>query len=112
MHPENPNLLVQEAPCCKKSKFPASFRTQAGFPASMKKTGIALGVSTAMLLPVGAGAADAGAGDEVEMKAVTVVERVIDHNPYAEPDAPYKAKFSGDERHRRPLLKRRPIFRY
>lgn len=103
MHPENPNLLVQEAPCCKKSKFPASFRTQAGFPASMKKTGIALGVSTAMLLPVGAGAADAGAGDEVEMKAVTVVERVIDHNPYAEPDAPYKAKFSGDERHKRPL---------
>jgi catecholate siderophore receptor len=26
------------------------------------------------------------------MQAVTVVERVIDHNPYAEPDAPYKAK--------------------
>lgn len=40
---------------------------------------------------------------EAELQAVTVVERVIDHNPYAEPDAPYKARISGDERRKRPL---------
>ncbi|PKO31647.1 MAG: TonB-dependent siderophore receptor [Betaproteobacteria bacterium HGW-Betaproteobacteria-7] len=68
----------------------------------MKKTGVAVGISTAMLMPV-AGLAQTTAAGEVEMQAVTVVERVIDHNPYAEPDAPYKAKYSGDERHQRPL---------
>ncbi len=54
-----------------------------------------------MFAPVGALAADAA--KETEMQAVTVVERVIDHNPYAEPDAPYKARVSGDERRKRPL---------
>lgn len=54
-----------------------------------------------MFAPVGAFADDAA--KETEMKAVTVVERVIDHNPYAEPDAPYKARVSGDERRKRPL---------
>ncbi|KAB2928482.1 MAG: TonB-dependent receptor plug domain-containing protein [Dechloromonas sp.] len=70
----------------------------------MKKTGVAVGISTAMLMPAVAVAdTAAAAAGEVEMKAVTVVERVIDHNPYAEPDAPYKAKYSGDERHKRPI---------
>lgn len=86
----------------KTAHFPASFRIQSGLPASMKKTGIAVGISTAMLMPI-AGANETGAVGEVEMKAVTVVERVIDHNPYAEPDAPYKARLSGDERHQRPI---------
>lgn len=97
------SLLVQEAACRKKSRLPASFRTESRLPASMTRTSIALGISTAMLIPVSAAADVAAAGEEVEMKAVTVVERVIDHNPYAEPDAPYKAKFSGDERYQRPL---------
>lgn len=74
--------------------FPASFQVP-----GMAQTGIALGVSTAMMMPVGAARAD----EEIEMKPVTVIERVIDHNPYAEPDAPYKAKKSGDERRTRPL---------
>lgn len=82
-------------------KLPRSFREREGLPASLRKTGVAVGISTIMLVPAGAGAQTAEG--EVEMKAVTVVERVIDHNPYAEPDAPYKAKVSGDERHTRPL---------
>jgi catecholate siderophore receptor len=68
----------------------------------MKRTGVAVGISTAMLMPVAA-FAQAAAAEEVEMKPVKVVERVIDHNPYAEPDAPYKARVSGDDRHSRPL---------
>lgn len=54
-----------------------------------------------MLAPVGVLADDVA--KETEMQAVTVVERVIDHNPYAEPNAPYKARVSGDERRKRPL---------
>jgi len=95
--------LQEQASARNKSPhFPASFRIQGGLPASMKKTGIAVGISTAMLMPV-AGANETASSGEVEMKAVTVVERAFDHNPYAEPDAPYKAKFSGDERHQRPI---------
>ncbi len=75
-------------------QMPASFRTPGRVHA-----GVALGVSTAFLLPL-----QAVANEDVEMKPVTVVERVIDHNPYAEPDAPYKARISGDERRTRPLV--------
>lgn len=80
------------------AKFPASFRVQvkaAPFPSGMAKTGIALGIS-AMLMPM-------AHAQETEMKPITVVERHFDHNPYAEPDAPYKAKKSGDDRRTRPL---------
>lgn len=97
--------LLEQAPARPgKTRLPGSFRIQSGLPASMKKTGVAVGISTAMLMPAVAVAdTAAAAAGEVEMKAVTVVERVIDHNPYAEPDAPYKAKYSGDERHKRPI---------
>lgn len=67
----------------------------------MTKTSIALGISTAMLAPASLLADEST--KEAEMDPVTVVERVIDHNPYAEPDAPYKARISGDERRKRPL---------
>uniref|UniRef100_UPI00248F8433 TonB-dependent receptor n=1 Tax=Azonexus hydrophilus TaxID=418702 RepID=UPI00248F8433 len=77
---------------------PASFRTNSP---SYTKTSIAIGISTAMLAPVSTIADEAA--KETEMATVTVVERVIDHNPYAEPDAPYKARISGDERRKRPL---------
>lgn len=77
---------------------PASFRIASP---SFTKTSIAIGISTAMLAPVSAVADEVA--KEAEMEAVTVVERVIDHNPYAEPDAPYKARVSGDERRTRPL---------
>lgn len=83
-----------------KVTLPASFRTLPQ-TRSVKKTGIALGISTTMLAPVAAFAAEPAS--EAEMAPVTVVERVIDHNPYAEPDAPYKARVSGDERRKRPL---------
>lgn len=90
-----------------KAKFPASFRSEFrntcfSVP-GMKKSTLALGVSTAMLMPAAALAQTVATGEEFEMKAMTVVERVIDHNPYAEPDAPYKARISGDERHKRTL---------
>lgn len=102
MSADKTSLLEQAPVRSNKARLPASFRIQGGLPATMKKTGVAVGISTAMLMPV-AGLAETTAAGEVEMQAVTVVERVIDHNPYAEPDAPYKAKYSGDERHQRPL---------
>jgi catecholate siderophore receptor len=102
MSADQTSLLEQAPVRFNKARLPASFRIQGGLPATMKKTGVAVGISTAMLMPV-AGLAETTAAGEVEMQAVTVVERVIDHNPYAEPDAPYKAKYSGDERHQRPL---------
>jgi catecholate siderophore receptor len=102
MSADQTSLLEQAPVRSNQARLPASFRIQGGLPATMKKTGVAVGISTAMLMPV-AGLAQTTAAGEVEMQAVTVVERVIDHNPYAEPDAPYKAKYSGDERHQRPL---------
>lgn len=82
-----------------KSKLPASFRVQETASASgLAKAGLALGVSTAIFLPLGAQAAE-----EVEMATVRVVEKAIDPNPHAEVGVPYKAKKSGDERHIKPL---------
>jgi catecholate siderophore receptor len=91
MSADQTSLLEQAPVRSNQARLPASFRIQGGLPATMKKTGVAVGISQTT------------AAGEVEMQAVTVVERVIDHNPYAEPDAPYKAKYSGDERHQRPL---------
>ncbi len=101
MHEDRDVLPGQNGLLLAKAKFPRSFRMQADLPASMKKTGVALGVSTAIFFPVAAVGADVA--EETQMKAVTVVERAFDHNPYAEPDAPYKARISGDERRTRPL---------
>ncbi len=78
--------------------LPPSFRNPAAQPGTLARTGLAIGLSTAMLVPAAATAAE-----EVEMAAVKVVERAIDPNPHAEPGAPYKARTSGDERHTRPL---------
>ena len=39
----------------------------------------------------------------VELEAMQIEDRTLDTNPYAEPNAPYKAKTSGDSRHTRPL---------
>lgn len=95
--------LPEQAPARgNQAHFPASFRLESGLPGNVKRTGIAVGLSTVMLMPV-VGAAEAPVAGDVEMQAVTVVERAFDHNPYAEPDAPYKARHSGDERHQRPI---------
>ncbi|WP_068804060.1 TonB-dependent receptor [Thauera phenolivorans] len=76
-------------------KQPATLRRR---PA-LTRTGLALGLSTAMLAPAGA----LGAEEQTEMTAVEVVDTVIDPNPNAEPGVPYKARTSGDKRHVKPL---------
>ena len=65
----------------------------------MRKTGVALSLSTAMLLPVSALAAE----QEVELNTLKVEDTAIDPNPNAEPGVPYKAKYSGDQRRTKPL---------
>lgn len=103
MTQESTNPRAQGLPRRDNAKLPASFRTEGLMPASMKRTSIAVSISTAMLIPVSGLAQEKTAVEETEMKPVTVVERVIDHNPYAEANAPYKARASGDARHTRPL---------
>ncbi|MBA6411737.1 TonB-dependent receptor [Parahaliea sp. F7430] len=41
--------------------------------------------------------------DTFELDTLQIEERTLDTNPYAEPGAPYKAKFSGDKRKVKPL---------
>jgi len=84
----------------KKTKFPASFRTTGteGNGHFVRNT-LALSISSAMMLPMAAWAA----GEVIDLEKLQIEERTIDTNPYAEPGAPYKAKFSGDERIKRPL---------
>jgi len=90
------------------TKLPASFRTTSPTPpASMTRTSLALGISTAMLMPMltpmSALAAEPATDSATTLKAVKVQEKAIDPNPNAEPGVPYKARTSGDERHTRPL---------
>ena len=83
-----------------KVKIPASFRVQSRAQARVvARTGLALGVSTAALMPV----AVAQSGEAAVLAPVQIVDTVIDPNPNAEPGVPYKAKTSGDARHTRPL---------
>ena len=70
------------------AKFPHSFRKPLNSTTGM--TRIALGISTAMLMPMPSFAADdAAQKKEAEMQAVQVVDTAIDPNPNAEPDVPY-----------------------
>jgi catecholate siderophore receptor len=78
-------------------KRPRSLRTVTA--PNMRKTGVALSISTAMLLPMSALAAE----QEVELKTLKVEDTAIDPNPNAEPGVPYKAKYSGDQRRTKPL---------
>jgi len=79
-------------------RLPASFRTGAPWPL---KAGVALGVSTLMLLPQAAMGAEKAKA--VTLGTVKVQDAAIDPNPNAQPGVQYKAKTSGDERHTRPL---------
>lgn len=81
------------------TKIPRSLRSATP---SMGRAGMALGMSTVMLLPLGA-AAQATAGSGNTLNEVKVQATRIDPNPNAEVGVPYKAKTSGDERHTRPL---------
>jgi catecholate siderophore receptor len=71
------------------------------------QSGIALGVAAALCVPLTAQAADANAdgseGKVTTMGVIKVEDTPIDPNPNAEPGVPYKAKYSGDERHTRAL---------
>lgn len=85
------------------TKIPRSLRAAApSTPPAMGKAGMALGMSTMMLLPLGAFAqattSSGGTLNEVKVQATK-----IDPNPNAEVGAPYKAKTSADTRHTRPL---------
>ena len=80
-------------------KRPRSLRiapTAAATP--FARTTLALGASTALLMP-----ALTSAQEVVEVKPVSITVRAPDHNPHGEPGAAYKAKTSGDERRVKPL---------
>ena len=84
----------------KNVRLPRSFRNgYAPHAASRARNTLALGISSALLAPAVAGAAD----EVIGLDTLTIEERAIDTNPYAEPGAPYKAKTSGDPRITRPL---------
>lgn len=92
---------------------PRSLRLEcARTPVAMAMSGMALGLSAAMLMPLQAraqAAAPAKAEPPRQADAVQQLPEVktrataIDPNPNAETGVPYKAKTSGDSRHTRPL---------
>ncbi len=75
--------------------------------ASMKKTTLALGISSAMLMPVLAMAQDATPPaiktQKEKLPEVEILGKRVESNPNAEVGSPYKAKTSADSRHTRPL---------
>lgn len=76
-------------------------------PASLRQRpaarSMALGLSTAVLMPVAAIGQDRQPVEHTALQAVEVVDTALEANPNAEPGVPYKAKYSGDERHKRAL---------
>ncbi|MES3022773.1 MAG: TonB-dependent receptor [Pseudomonadota bacterium] len=76
----------------------------AGF-ASIKKTTIAMGMSSALFLPLSAVAQTAPVVPPTvtTLREVVIYGKSLDPNPNAEVGAAYKAKTSGDSRHSRPL---------
>ncbi|WP_297359821.1 TonB-dependent receptor [Thauera sp.] len=64
---------------------------------------LALGLSTAALVPMVAIAQEQKATAESTLQTVNVIDTALEANPNAEPGVPYKAKYSGDERHKRAL---------
>jgi catecholate siderophore receptor len=77
-------------------RVPSSFRQKKG--RVILQTSLALGISTAMVLPLSLVAAEIE-----ELEAVKVQDKAIDPNPNAEVGAPYKAKTSADVRRTRPI---------
>lgn len=76
---------------------PKSLRTSKAIHKPQAKSVLALSITS--ILTTGAFAQD----DVINLDTLQIEERTIDTNPYAEPGAPYKAKFSGDSRHVKPL---------
>lgn len=68
-------------------------------PASLREVSIAVGLVSALGIP-----ATGFAQEEVlSLEKLSIEDRTIDSNPYAEPGAPYKAKKSGDARYKRDI---------
>lgn len=90
------------------ARQPKSLRTTNDMAfSSLKKTSIAMGISTAMFMPLAAMAEtppDAPADQKAQiLPDVIVYGQRVESNPNAEKGAPYKAKTSADSRHTRPL---------
>ncbi|NIB38743.1 TonB-dependent siderophore receptor [Pseudomaricurvus alkylphenolicus] len=76
-------------------KKPKLLRSHFDTQIDLPKSALALGLSTVL------GSATVIAQEEEEtilLDRLSIEDRTIDSNPYAEPGAPYKAKFSGDKR--------------
>jgi catecholate siderophore receptor len=90
-----------------KIRRPRSLRQEQALAApAVVKSGLALSLSTAMLVPLSAmaqQAAEPQPTQNAELPAIKVQAKAIDPNPNAEVGVPYKAKTSGDVRHTRPL---------
>jgi catecholate siderophore receptor len=90
-----------------KTRRPRSLRQdQASVAPAVVKSGLALSLSTAMLVPLSAmaqQAAEPQPTQNAELPSIKVQAKAIDPNPNAEVGVPYKAKTSGDVRHTRPL---------
>lgn len=76
-------------------------------PASLRRrpatAAAALGLSAAILVPMAAVAQEQKPAAESTLQTVNVIDTALEANPNAEPGVPYKAKYSGDERHKRAL---------
>jgi catecholate siderophore receptor len=72
---------------------------------TMAKSSLALSIAAAMLLPLGAVAEEAKDKEQPKkvLETVKVQATALEANPNAQPGVPYKAQFSGDDRHTRPL---------
>ena len=82
-------------------KKPRSLREQFRPSRSeLRLTALALGLTSAVLARPAIAADDA---EVVDLGVVSVQDRTLDTNPYAEPGAPYKAKQSGDSRYRKDI---------
>ena len=77
-------------------KKPRSLRSKT---AHFKKSSLAVSISAAIV----ASPISVHANDDIHDHQRITVEQSIKTNPYAEDDAPYKAKFSGDDRYKREL---------
>ncbi|MBL8244389.1 MAG: TonB-dependent receptor plug domain-containing protein, partial [Rhodanobacteraceae bacterium] len=75
-------------------KRPLSLRA----PAAPAPAALALGVSLSLLGGAATAQDTAVAEDEIVLDTLKVEERTLDTNPYAEKNAPYKARVSGDRR--------------
>jgi len=80
-------------------KKPRSLRGPIQFPPSeLRRTALALG-----LVAIAPQLMAAEGSEVVDLDTISIEDRTLDTNPYAEPGAPYKAKKSGDSRYRKDI---------